>query len=50
MEHRSAPGMERLLSAQIRELEERIDHLRTMKKTLVSRHPGHDGAAAPGSF
>ena len=38
MEHRSAPGMERLLSAQIRELEERIDHLRTMKKTLVSRH------------
>lgn len=38
MEHRSAPGMERLLSAQIRVLEERIDHLRTMKKTLVSRH------------
>ena len=29
---------ERLLSAQIRELEERIDHLRTMKLTLVSRH------------
>ena len=26
------------LGAQIRELEERIDHLRTMKKTLVSRH------------
>lgn len=30
--------MEQLLSAQIRELEERIVHLRTMKKTLVSRH------------
>lgn len=38
MEHRSASGMEQLLSAQIRELEERIAHLRTMKKTLVSRH------------
>lgn len=38
MEHRSASGMEQLLSAQLRELEERIAHLRTMKKTLVSRH------------
>lgn len=38
MEHRSASGMEKLLSAQIRELDERLSHLRTMKKTLVSRH------------
>ena len=50
MEHRSASGMEQLLSAQIRELEERIVHLRTMKKDPGEPPPGHDGTAAPGSF
>ncbi len=38
MENRSAANMEKLLHEKINELEERIAFLKSMKKTLVSRH------------
>lgn len=37
MQNRSAAGMEQLLHEKIDELEERINYLKSMKKTLVSR-------------
>lgn len=38
MENRSAASMEKLLHEKIDELEERIAYLKSMRKTLVSRH------------